>query len=132
VSPLVHWTDAHMREYRARHRCQLDHDHAPHRLCHEGALPLNEVTEHLHMSGECLCGAYAKPGELDEVEFFYPHAAEPLRKLEAEAEAAGVPYCKWGQRNASDTTTGTDVTITVIVRWQHHAWTVELDQLPVA
>lgn len=99
VSPLVHWTDAHMREYRARHRCQLDHEHAEHRLCHDGALPLNEVTEHLHMSGECLCGAYAKPGELDEIDFFYPQVAARLRALEAQAEQAGVPYCKWGQPN---------------------------------
>jgi 3'-phosphoadenosine 5'-phosphosulfate sulfotransferase (PAPS reductase)/FAD synthetase len=98
VSPLVHWTDAHMREYRARHRCQLDHEHAPHRLCTPNALPLNEVTEHLHMSGECLCGAYAKPGELDEVEFFYPETAAQLRALEAETGAAGIAACRWGQK----------------------------------
>ncbi|BBB01045.1 hypothetical protein RVR_8279 [Actinacidiphila reveromycinica] len=99
VSPLVHWTDAHMREYRARHRCQEQHDHAEHRLCRPDALPLNPVTEHLHMSGECLCGAYAKPGELDEIEFFYPETAARLRALETEAEQAGMPYCKWGQPN---------------------------------
>jgi len=98
VSPLVHWTDAHMREYRARHRCQQNHEHAPHRLCFEGALPLNEVTEHIHMSGECLCGAYAKPGELDEIEFFYPETAARLRALEGQAEAARIPACKWGQK----------------------------------
>lgn len=99
VSPLVHWTNAHMREYRARHRCQQQHDHAEHRLCFDGALPLNEVTEHLHMSGECLCGAYAKPGELDEIEFFYPEVAAKIRDLEEQAESAEVPYCRWGQRN---------------------------------
>lgn len=98
VSPIVHWTDAHMREYRARHRCDLPHQHAEHRLCTADALPLNEVTAHLHMSGECLCGAFAKPGELDEVAFFYPHAANPLRELEREAAAAGLAACKWGQR----------------------------------
>lgn len=99
VSPLVHWTDAHMQEYRARHRCQQDHEHARHRLCFDGALPLNEVTEHIHMSGECLCGAYAKPGELDEIEFFYPETAAKLRALEGEAAAAGIRYCRWGQPN---------------------------------
>ena len=99
VSPIVHWTDAHMREYRLRHRCHQDHEHALHRLCFNGALPLNEVTEHLHMSGECLCGAYAKPGELDEIEFFYPETAAKLRALEAEAGQAGMPYCRWGQKN---------------------------------
>lgn len=98
MSPLVHWADAHMREYRARHRCQQDHKHAQHRLCFDRALPLNEVTEHLHMSGECLCLAYGKPGEPDEIECFYPHAAAPMRELEREAEAAGIKACRWGQK----------------------------------
>jgi 3'-phosphoadenosine 5'-phosphosulfate sulfotransferase (PAPS reductase)/FAD synthetase len=98
VSPLVHWTDAHMREYRARYRCHQDHEHAPHRLCFDGALPLNEVTEHIHMSGECLCGAYAKPGELDEIEFFYPETAAKLRALEEAVAAAGLKACRWGQK----------------------------------
>jgi 3'-phosphoadenosine 5'-phosphosulfate sulfotransferase (PAPS reductase)/FAD synthetase len=98
VSPLVHWTDAHMREYRARHRCEQDHEHAEHRLCFDGALPLNHVTVDLHMSGECLCLAYAKPGEPDEIEFFYPHAAAPMRALEQEAEAAGIKACRWGRK----------------------------------
>jgi 3'-phosphoadenosine 5'-phosphosulfate sulfotransferase (PAPS reductase)/FAD synthetase len=98
VCPIVHWTDAHMREYRARHRCTLPHEHAEHHLCHPDALPLNEVTAHLHMSGECLCGAFAKPGELDEIAFFYPQVAARLRALETEAEAAGITACHWGQR----------------------------------
>ncbi|MEV6399578.1 phosphoadenosine phosphosulfate reductase family protein [Streptomyces sp. NPDC051907] len=98
VSPIVHWTDAHMREYRARHRCNLPHQHAEHQLCWPDALPLNAVTVHLHMSGECLCGAFAKPNELDEIEFFYPHAAKPLRDLQREAEALGLTACTWGQR----------------------------------
>jgi 3'-phosphoadenosine 5'-phosphosulfate sulfotransferase (PAPS reductase)/FAD synthetase len=101
VSPIVHWTNEHMAEYRDRHRCQENHEHAPHRLCHDDALPLNPVTEHLHMSGECLCGAYAKPGELDEVEFFYPETAAKLRTLEVEAEAAGIKACRWGQKLAT-------------------------------
>ncbi|MGW2961217.1 phosphoadenosine phosphosulfate reductase domain-containing protein [Streptomyces sp. NPDC001220] len=104
VSPIVHWTDAHMREYRNRHRCTLPHQHADHMLCTPNALPLNEVTVHLHMSGECLCGAFAKPGELDEIEFFYPHATKPLRELEGEAETAGLPACKWGQRPPGERT----------------------------
>lgn len=98
VSLLVHWTDAHMREYRARHRCTVLHEHASHRLCTPGALPLNEVTAHLHMSAECLCGAFARPGELDEIGFFYPEVAERIRALEVEAAAAGIPGCKWGRR----------------------------------
>lgn len=99
VSPLVHWTNAHMNEYRARHRCLRDHEHAPHHLCFPGALPLNEVTEHIHMSGECLCGAYAKPGELDEIGFFYPAAAGNIRALQRRVEDAGIKNCRWGQKN---------------------------------
>jgi 3'-phosphoadenosine 5'-phosphosulfate sulfotransferase (PAPS reductase)/FAD synthetase len=96
VSPIVHWTDAHMREYQLRHRCEQDHEHAPHRLCFEGALPLNEVTAHLHMSGECLCGAFAKPGELDEIRFFYPKVSAVIEWWESEARRAGVVNCRWG------------------------------------
>lgn len=101
VCPIVHFTDAHMREYRARHRCTLPHQHAEHHLCFPGALPLNEVTAHLHMSGECLCGAFAKPGELDEIAFFYPEVAQQHRDLEKQVEAAGISACKWGQRPPS-------------------------------
>jgi 3'-phosphoadenosine 5'-phosphosulfate sulfotransferase (PAPS reductase)/FAD synthetase len=96
VSPIVHWTEGHIAEYRERHRCNLSHEHAPHRLCHDNALPLSEVSEHLHMSGDCFCGAYAHEGELEEIGFFYPEVAAEIRALEREAEARGIPWCKWG------------------------------------
>jgi 3'-phosphoadenosine 5'-phosphosulfate sulfotransferase (PAPS reductase)/FAD synthetase len=95
-SPIVYWTDGHVAEYRARYMCHQNHEHAPHRLCRPGALPLSEVTEHLHMSGDCLCGAYAKPGELAQIELFYPEVAQRIRALERRAEAAGVERCRWG------------------------------------
>lgn len=60
--------------------------------------PRNEVSDHLHMSGECLCGAFAKPGELDEIGFFYPHVAERIRDLEHRARHQGIKACKWGER----------------------------------
>lgn len=78
-SPIVHWTNAQMAEYRRLHD-----------------LPRNEVTDHLHMSGECLCGAYAKPGEADEIEFFYPETAYRIRSLEKQAADLGITNCKWG------------------------------------
>lgn len=81
VNPLLRWSDALMAEYRATRN-----------------LPVNEVTKHLHMSGECLCGAFAKPGELDMIGFFYPEVAVRIRDIEAKAEAAGLPACKWGER----------------------------------
>lgn len=95
-SPIVWWTDGHVAEYRARYMCNDVHEHAPHRLCRPGALPLSEVSEHLHLSGDCLCGAFARPGELDEIAFFYPQVAKRIRALEAEARAVGVQRCVWG------------------------------------
>ncbi len=39
----------------------------------------NPVAFNIHKSGECLCGAFAKKGELAELEFFYPN--DPSVKL---------------------------------------------------
>lgn len=53
----------------------------------------NPVVDKLHRSGECNCGAFARPGELSEIEFWYPEKAGEIRNLEAEARAAGH---EWG------------------------------------
>lgn len=79
VNPINNWSNDLMRLYRGVHD-----------------LPENEVSKHLHMSGECLCGAFAKPGELEEIRFFYPHVAARIEGLEAEARAAGLKRCQWG------------------------------------
>ena len=49
------------------------------------------------MSGECLCGAFAKPGEIKQIETVSPPAAEQIHALEAKAKRAGV-HCVWGTR----------------------------------
>lgn len=61
----------------------------------------NEVVELLHKSGECLCGSFAKPGELDEIALWYPDVAARIRALEERAKAAGKP-CVWGARPKRD------------------------------
>ncbi|WP_020673848.1 phosphoadenosine phosphosulfate reductase family protein [Amycolatopsis nigrescens] len=96
VSPIVHWTEGHLREYRDRHMCRLHHDHDEHLLCHPGALPQSEVSRNLHQSGDCKCGAYAHEGELEETALFYPEVAERIRALERKVAARGIPWCKWG------------------------------------
>ena len=78
AAPLLHWTHDHKHDYLAAHR-----------------LPRNPVVERLCMSGECLCGAFARPGELDEIAFWYPEVAARIRALEDRARAAGLP-CRWG------------------------------------
>lgn len=59
-------------------------------------LPRNPVADLLHMSGECLCGAYAHPGEFDEIKLWFPEVAARIEKLQERAAAAGQKYCQWG------------------------------------
>lgn len=81
VSPLAHWTKLDLNTYRTLHD-----------------VPRNEVSDRIHMSGECLCGAFAKPGELDEIAEWYPEVAQEIHALEAKVRAAGHPaeICMWG------------------------------------
>lgn len=87
ASPLAMWTKLDMTTYRLMHR-ETD------------PVPVNEVSEILHMSGECLCGAFAKENELEEIEFWFPEVAAEIRELEREVRAAGheEPWCNWGHR----------------------------------
>jgi 3'-phosphoadenosine 5'-phosphosulfate sulfotransferase (PAPS reductase)/FAD synthetase len=59
-------------------------------------LPRNRVVDLLHMSGECLCGAFASPGERAQIAEWFPETEQVIQDLEAEAAAAGVP-CRWGK-----------------------------------
>lgn len=43
-------------------------------------------------SGECLCGAFAQPGELAALEFACPASAARIRALEKRVRAAGFPW----------------------------------------
>jgi hypothetical protein len=44
-------------------------------------LPVNPVYQYLCKSGECLCGAFAKPGELIELAVHYPETYKRLNNL---------------------------------------------------
>lgn len=66
VSPLVHWTKLDMTTYRL--------------MC--GDVPSNHVSDTIHMSGECLCGAMASPGEREELAYWFPGAVEQIAELE--------------------------------------------------
>ena len=80
VNPIFEWDNDTMMAYRRRYD-----------------VPRNPVADLLHMSGECLCGAFAHPGELDEIALWYPDVAKRIRDLEHKAEQAGVP-CRWEGR----------------------------------
>jgi 3'-phosphoadenosine 5'-phosphosulfate sulfotransferase (PAPS reductase)/FAD synthetase len=81
VSPFAMWTKLDLATYRAAYD-----------------VPHNEVADLIHMSGECLCGAFATPGELDEIGYWFPDVAETIHALEADVKAAGFkdPLCRWG------------------------------------
>jgi hypothetical protein len=63
-----------------------------------GDVPTNAVSDKLGMSGECLCGAYAKTGELDNIRAHYPDVAAEIDQLEQFVRDSGAPaeYCTWG------------------------------------
>lgn len=83
VSPLVRWTKLDMQTYRLM----------------QSDVPVNEVADLIHMSGECLCGSFAKPGELEEVGYWFPEVAKGIAQLEQEVRATGKhaeERCRWG------------------------------------
>lgn len=81
VNPLYYWSNEEMAAYKA-----------------DNNLPRNPVSAHLHMSGECLCGAFASPGELEQIRFFYPEVAARIDGWNAAAKAKGLTYDEWGTR----------------------------------
>lgn len=60
-------------------------------------LPRNPVSDNLHMSGECLCGAFAKPGEFANLALWYPDTAAHIAGIERDVRAAGHEW-GWEQR----------------------------------
>lgn len=80
ASPLAHWTDDDLAAYRERYD-----------------VPRNLVAVLLGMSGECLCGAFAEPGELDRIKAVDPDVYEQIRALEAEVHGKFAEHrCHWG------------------------------------
>jgi 3'-phosphoadenosine 5'-phosphosulfate sulfotransferase (PAPS reductase)/FAD synthetase len=64
----------------------------------EHGLRRNEVVDVLHMSGECLCGAYAHPGERSEIKLWYPNADRRISDIETLVREAGHLADTWGKR----------------------------------
>lgn len=78
LSPILDWPDEAMDEYRS---------------CYD--MPINPVSESLGMSGECLCGAYAQPGELDRIRQVDSEVASYIEGLQTLVRAKGHRYCNW-------------------------------------
>lgn len=81
VNPIIEWTKLDLNAYRRRFP----------------DVPRNEVSDLLHMSGECLCGAFIHSKRLDEIAEWYPGPVAQIRALEAEAKQLGHANCRWGK-----------------------------------
>lgn len=81
VAPMLFWEDADKERYMS-----------------QAGLEKSEVSKRLCISGECLCGCYASPGELAEIEHYYPESAAYLNGLATRLRAAGVKRCVWGAK----------------------------------
>jgi len=79
INPLLDWTSADIADYMVA-----------------AGLPRNPVVDHLHRSGECLCGALADPQELDWIALWYPEVAARIRALERQCFERGLPH-NWGR-----------------------------------
>lgn len=82
VSPLALWTTLDLNTYRHLHP----------------DTPRNQVSDLLHMSGECLCGSFAEVDELEQIRQWFPDTAARIDALAVEARANGIPEerCRWG------------------------------------
>ena len=89
VNPLRHWTNTEMRLYREANP----------------QVPKNPVNDLLGKSGECLCGCFSHPVELDIIREIDPQTAAQIEGLQAELEAAGSPFCRWGPGGAASSVT---------------------------
>ena len=68
-------------------------------------LPRNPFSAQVGVSGDCLCGAYSKPGELARIEAHYPCVGRRLRDLQRRVQEVGFP---WGWEDSPPDTWGRD------------------------
>jgi 3'-phosphoadenosine 5'-phosphosulfate sulfotransferase (PAPS reductase)/FAD synthetase len=88
-APLLKWTTEQVWKY-----------------VREAELPISPCYQALHFSGDCLCGAYAEPNEMELLRAFYPTEYQRLQTLENRLKGLDL-RCKWGGANVK----GTDQTL---------------------
>lgn len=115
VSPMVNWTKLDLNTYRLM----------------RGDVPVNRVSDLIHMSGECLCGSFAHKGELDEIGEYFPDVVQVIRDLESELvgrEDIPVERRTWGWATNFEPPEDTGPLCTSC-DWRYHQYTVE-EMLP--
>lgn len=107
VSPMVNWTKLDLNTYRLM----------------RGDVPVNEVTDLIHMSGECLCGSFAHKGELDEIAQWFPDVAKEIHDLEhAISDRTDIPEKRkrwgWATREEVDSSSSGPMCSSCAARWE--------------
>lgn len=79
VAPLTEWSKGDVLDY-------------------TDGMPRNPVSETMHMSGDCLCGCYAREGERAEWRLWWPVVDQMISQLETEVRELGHSAWRWGVR----------------------------------
>lgn len=68
------------------------------RIMERAKIPRSPVVDLIHKSGECLCGAFSKPGELEETALWFPDDPCIVRLKEADERLKKTKGWGWGGR----------------------------------
>lgn len=79
IAPIYYWTTKEAYAYVERHGFEL-----------------SESYTMLHLSGDCLCGAYAKKEEAHLIKMFYPDTGEQIAEIEKKANKNHLGLSHWG------------------------------------
>lgn len=80
VAPIIEWSTPQVWEFVKEHNIEV-----------------SPAYKTLHISGDCLCGAYSKQGEAEIISVFYPEMAEKIRLLEKKCKNV---KCTWGNQSS--------------------------------
>jgi 3'-phosphoadenosine 5'-phosphosulfate sulfotransferase (PAPS reductase)/FAD synthetase len=80
INPILEWSALDVNQY----------------IVAEG-LTRNLVVDLIHRSGECLCGALARPEELKEIAYWFPEVGARIYSLEKQCYDKRLPF-QWGQK----------------------------------
>ena len=81
VNPIVNWRTENKEEFMKLRN-----------------LPRNPIVDKICMSGECMCGAFAKPEERALIKHVDPELDQRISELEDELLTKGEPRCVWGKK----------------------------------
>ena len=83
VNPILEWSALDVNQY----------------IVAQG-LTRNLVVDLIHRSGECLCGALARPEELKEIAYWFPEVGARIYRLEKACYDKRLPF-QWGQKKVA-------------------------------